>query len=468
MQRLPSRLLSYYGDDFSGSADVMEALSLAGIPTVMFLNAPTIDVLSRYEGVQGIGVAGVSRSMGVAEMDAELTTVFRSLRALGAPLVHYKICSTFDSSPEIGSIGRAIEIGQKVFGSRMTPVLGAAPVLGRYCAFGNLFARSGLDSPVYRLDRHPTMSRHPTTPMDESDLLLLLARQTELPVGLIDTADLSESYETAHKKWLRLQEEGARIAIVDAMHDQQLPTIGRLLWEAVVPSEENAHSRDQGPGFVVGSSGVEYALSAYWRASALLPAPEAKVRLSRAEPVACVSGSCSPVTARQIDYALERGFAEVSLNPADLVMEDFRSAELDAAANAALKLLEAGKSVIVHSSRGPSDPRIATMRQRLAESGGATRSAEIIGDALGELLRRLAKAAELKRVAVTGGDTAGFVARRLGVEALSFVAPVAPGSPVCRIHSLAGDPDCGELEIAFKGGQVGHVDYLVKLRDGVG
>ena len=39
-----------------------------------------------------------------AEMDAALGPAFESLRALGAPLCHYKICSTFDSSPSIGSI----------------------------------------------------------------------------------------------------------------------------------------------------------------------------------------------------------------------------------------------------------------------------------------------------------------------------------------------------------------------------
>lgn len=119
-------------------------------------------------------------------MDTELGESFQALRALRPRLVHYKVCSTFDSSPQIGSIGRAMEIGARVFGSPVVPLQVGAPVLGRYCVFGHLFARSGLDSDPYRLDRHPTMSRHPITPMTESDLRLHLAPQTRLRIGLLD------------------------------------------------------------------------------------------------------------------------------------------------------------------------------------------------------------------------------------------------------------------------------------------
>ena len=85
--------------------------------------------------------------------------MFAAFGRLGPKFVHYKVCSTFDSSPRIGSIGRAIDIGCRVFQNRFVPLVVGAPVLQRFCVFGNLFARSGLDSPAYRLDRHPTMRR---------------------------------------------------------------------------------------------------------------------------------------------------------------------------------------------------------------------------------------------------------------------------------------------------------------------
>ena len=112
-------------------------------------------------------------------MEAELLPVFRRFRELDAPVLHYKVCSTFDSSPGHGSIGRAIDLGQESFASPWVPLVVGVPALWRYCVFGNLFARSGPESEVHRLDRHPTMRYHPSTPMTESDLRLHLARQTE-------------------------------------------------------------------------------------------------------------------------------------------------------------------------------------------------------------------------------------------------------------------------------------------------
>ena len=44
---MQSLLLSYYGDDLTGSTDVMEALELGGVPTVLFMRQPDEALLSR-------------------------------------------------------------------------------------------------------------------------------------------------------------------------------------------------------------------------------------------------------------------------------------------------------------------------------------------------------------------------------------------------------------------------------------
>jgi uncharacterized protein YgbK (DUF1537 family) len=90
-------LLTFYGDDFTGSTDTMEALQTNGVPTVLFLEPPAPDLLAgRFAGVRAVGLAGISRSLSPAQMHAELYPKFRALQALGAPFVHYKVCSTFD------------------------------------------------------------------------------------------------------------------------------------------------------------------------------------------------------------------------------------------------------------------------------------------------------------------------------------------------------------------------------------
>ncbi len=59
----PCRLLyTFYGDDFTGSTDVLEQLAANGVPAVLFLAPPTPEQLGRFPDVQAFGIAGDSRS----------------------------------------------------------------------------------------------------------------------------------------------------------------------------------------------------------------------------------------------------------------------------------------------------------------------------------------------------------------------------------------------------------------------
>src|SRR5262249_44943534 len=104
-KRSPLRL-AFYGDDLTGSTDALESLVLAGVRSVLFLDPPARSDLARHPPVEAIGVAGATRAMGTAALAGVLRPAFRALRALRPRHVHYKICSTFDSAPAIGSIGR--------------------------------------------------------------------------------------------------------------------------------------------------------------------------------------------------------------------------------------------------------------------------------------------------------------------------------------------------------------------------
>jgi 3-oxoisoapionate kinase len=446
-------LISFYGDDFTGSTDVMESLARAGLRTVLFLRPPSARQLRRYANLRAFGVAGTSRTMTPKEMDRELPPVFRALAETGAPLVHYKVCSTFDSSPRVGSIGRAIEVGLSVFGSGLVPLVVGAPALGRHCVFGNLFARSGLDTEPHRLDRHPTMRDHPTTPMDEADIRVLLGRQTGVPVGLLDVVMLEGPDASAELG--RLIREGARAVVFDVLNEAHLLRIGELVWSRV--------RRAKGL-FAVGSSGLEYALIAWWRKCGALRRAAPEFRLGPAGRVAVVSGSCSPVTDRQIERAVGEGYVEVALDTEGLVRERSRAVALARAFELGAAHFKAGRSVIFHTARGPHDARLGRTT-RILRAGGE-RSAEVLGSVLGGLLERVLSVGGVERGAVTGGDTSGFAAQALGVEALEFEAPVAPGAPLCRVHAPGRLVD--GREIVFKGGQNGRDDFFVSLLRGTG
>lgn len=447
-------LLTYYGDDFTGSTDALEALTLAGVRAVLFLKAPTPEALAAFPGVQAVGVAGNGRSLTPSDMDEAFPALFARLKALGAPVSHYKTCSTFDSSPEIGSIGRAADLGHQVFRCGFLPLLVGAPALSRYCVFGNLFARSGPESEVFRLDRHPTMSRHPVTPMTESDLRLHLGQQTAKRIDLFDILQYRGPPGEVDRALSALLDQKPDIVLFDILSDEQLAVAGRLIWERA--------SVDQ-PLFAIGSSGVEYALTGHWRASGLVDAPAPPRVLEPAPQLLALSGSCSPVTERQIDAAAQDGFEVVPLATAKLVDPERSAGVRDDALGRALDLLGRGRSVILHSCLGPQDPRIGeTVRQFEAlgysRSEVRLKSGRVLGEQLGKILGALLQASGVRRVVVAGGDTSSYIASELSIEALEMVSPLATGAPLCRAHARQGGLD--GLEIAFKGGQTGKTNFF--------
>jgi uncharacterized protein YgbK (DUF1537 family) len=446
----PGILLAWYGDDFTGAAAVMEAMTFAGLPAVLFLDLPQPAQLACFPGVRGIGVAGVARSQNAAWATRELPGFFRALVALGAPVTQYKICSTLDSGPDIGSIGAAIESARPMFGDGWIPLVPAARPINRFQAFGNLFAGAG--GAIYRLDRHPTMSRHLTTPMDEADVRRHLARQTVLPIGLVDLNAMKSGLARQ-----QLRDElaaGHRIIALDVVDDDTLAIAGSLIWE------------DGGERlFAVGSQGIEYALLAHWRRFGFLnrqPPPRSAGPVDR---ILVASGSVSPLTAAQIAWGEENGFARIAVDAARSVDEASWSNEIERVAGDALNAISGGFDPILSTAAGPDDPRIARTREAIAAAG--IDSSEInarIGRGLGVAVDRILRAARIQRVVLAGGDTSSHAARELDVFALTSVAATIPGASLCKAHS--DDPALVDLEISLKGAQMGAIDYLRQIKMG--
>lgn len=447
-------LLTFYGDDFTGSTDMLESLAVQGLRAALFLAPPDPGaVAARFGPLDVVGVAGVSRTMAPEEMDSALPPVFARLRALGAPICAYKVCSTFDSSPRIGSIGRAIELGRAVYANAWVPLLVGAPILRRYCLFGNLFATAGDET--YRLDRHPTMSRHPITPMHEADLRLHLAEQTRLRIGLMDVLALRGGPGEVDRRLRAQLASGAEIVLFDVLDEGHLEAAGRLIWEAGL----------RAPLFVPGSSGVGYALAAHWRGIGMLPEPPTFASPGPAAPLLVLSGSCAPSTEAQIAWALGNEFVGIRARTSLLIDPAAATGERDALVQAACAALADGTSVIIFTAAGPADPAIGETAARLAALGGnRRRMAPAIGAELGRIARAIVERTGLRRLVVAGGDTSGQVARALGIEALEIVKPLAPGGPLCRAHAAAAPVD--GLEIVLKGGQVGVADFFSRVLAG--
>jgi len=443
-------LLSYYGDDFTGSTDAMEAMAAAGVPTVLFLDIPQPEALARFPQARCVGIAGSSRGRSPDWMDTELPKAFDTLARMGAPILHYKVCSTFDSSPAIGSIGRAIDIGVRHMPGRWTPTIVGAPRLKRYQVFGNLFAM--VDGVGYRLDRHPTMSRHPVTPMGEADLRRHLAAQTARPIELIDMVSLRDG--TAEQRAIDLESDAVPVVLIDVLDEQTLLEAGRLVWER------------RGEGiFSASSSGLQYALTSHWRACGLLPATAALPAAGAVPCIAVASGSCSPVTAGQIAWARENGFVAERLDLPSALMPQTAHAEIERVTSVAVDAINGGRSTVVYTAEGPDDPSV-TGFDAIARDAGLARQAAArrVGRALAQVMRLVLDRTEVRRIAVAGGDSSGEVATELEIDALTVAGALAPGAPLCRAWSA--HPRRNGIEVVLKGGQMGARSFFGAVRDG--
>lgn len=430
--------IGWWGDDFTGATDTLAVLTQGGMRAMLFLGVPdarrqraAADALGGP--LQAVGIAGASRSMAPARMEAELEPVGRFFASLGVPVLHYKVCSTFDSAPETGNIATAVRVLRAHVENPFVPIVGGQPGLGRYCVFSNLFAAAGRGQAVERIDRHPTMSRHPVTPMREADLRRHFALLGLEPVAALHYPVYAESAQAVDAA-LREQLQGDPAAVLldvgDASH---LAAVGRVVWQAAQERRLLA----------IGPSGVEQALLAHWNQS-----PQAgEQALPRAStPVLAFAGSLSPVTARQVQAA--SAYQRIALDAADLLDPERASA----AAERITAGLRAGRHVLAFTA--PQEGAADTSQAGALVAASARFVARLLRDVA-------ARGLPLKRVGIAGGDTSSLAAGALGLWGLSYRCALGPGVTVSRTHS--DDAVMDGIELMLKGGQMGGEDVFGQL-----
>lgn len=412
-------LYGWYGDDFTGSTDTLATLAERGFRALLFLHEPSEAQLAAAGSLDAIGIAGATRAMAPEAIVAELTEIGRFFAGQGVGLMHYKCCSTFDSAPHIGSIGAAVAALKPFFPNPLVPILGGQPNLGRFCLFGNLFAAGG-DGTVHRIDRHPTMSRHPVTPMAEADLRRHLAAQGLTEIGLVDYRGYADGSVT-----LATPPDGSPAVLFDVATEADLTAIGGLL----------ATSLGNGPMLAVGASSVARVFAA-GHGKAVVTAPAADATGRGTGPVLALVGSLSPVTRAQVEAA--QGYAMLSVDAGRLLADESYGAELRAAALSKL---------------GQGDVMLVTEQPE-----GAPAAASAVAEATGALLAAIIAEASLGRLVIAGGDTSTMAIRALPLWGLSYRGPCVPGAPLCRAHS--DDARLDGLEIVLKGGQMGPAGFF--------
>jgi len=411
--------LGCIADDFTGATDLANNLVRSGMRTVQTIGVPEG---AAPEGADAVVVALKSRTIAAADAVAQSLAALRWLRAQGAQQIYFKVCSTFDSTDR-GNIGPVTEALMDALDCRFTVACPAFPANGRTVYKGYLFTGDMLLS-------EGSMREHPLTPMTDPSLVRVMQRQCRRRVGLIEHAVVRRGSEAIVQRMRELQDGGVGIAIVDALDDADLQTMGRAF--AALP-------------MLTAGSGVAIGLPANF---GLAPSASAAELPTAQGARAVVSGSCSAATNVQVAAFVarhaDRGFA---VDPLDIAQgRDVAGAALDWAAQRL-----GHEPLLVYATAAPEAVKAAQARLGV-ERAGALVEQVLAAVALG-LLQRGAR-----QLVVAGGETAGACVQALGVRSLRIGPQIDPGVPWCHAAAADGTP----LHLALKSGNFGGTDFFDK------
>ncbi len=413
--------LGCIGDDYTGSSDLANALTRAGLRTLQTIGVPTDDL--DLPPADAVVVALKSRSI-PADAAVALARPARAwLKARGARHILFKVCSTFDSTDK-GNIGPVMDALRADEGGGMVLVNSAFPETRRTIYLGNLFVG---DAPL----NESSLKDHPLNPMHDANLVRVLGRQSRTRIGLVPLPVVDQGEAAIAARMQALAASGYGAAIIDCVLDRDLGPIGRAALKTALS---------------VGASGMGIGLArALIEAGQVTPAAASDLKFDPVGgPIAALSGSCSAATLDQVARA--GAWAQVlRLDTAALVADP---GEARRAVAWALPRLAQGPVLIASSA--PPDQVQAVQARFGREAGGRA-----IEDAMAVIAQGLVDAG-VRRLIVAGGETSGAVVDKLGLPAFAIGPEIAPGVPVLKTVGGRG-PD---MVLALKSGNFGGPDFF--------
>ena len=412
--------LGCIADDYTGASDLANTLTRCGLRTVQTIGVPPDDLA--LPEVDAVVVSLKSRSIEAGLAVSRSRAAEKWLRGRGAGHVLFKICSTFDST-DAGNIGPVMDALRADGGDAIVLVTPAFPETGRTVYQGNLFVGS------VPLNESP-LKDHPLNPMHDSNLVRVLARQSQTKIGLVGLADVARGPDAVRARLADLAVKGFGAAIVDAVFDRDLETIGAVAL---------AHRLS------VGASGIGLGLARALVASGRVKPDASSVSEAVVGgPAACLAGSCSQATLQQIARA-EQIMPVLHLDPDRAVAgKDEARRALDWAG----ELLGKGPVLIASSS---TPDQVATLQAR----HGRDVAGHAIEQAMADIAEGLVRSG-VRRLVVAGGETSGAVVDRLGIPGFLVGAEIAAGVPVLRAVGARG----GEMLLALKSGNFGGPEFF--------
>ena len=411
--------LGCIADDYTGASDLANTLTRAGLRTVQTIGVPADDLA--LPEVDAVVVSLKSRSIEAELAVSRSRAAERWLRGRGAAHVLFKICSTFDSTDK-GNIGPVMDALRADSGDRIVLVTPAFPETGRTVYQGNLFVGS------VPLNESP-LKDHPLNPMHDANLVRVLARQSRTKVGLVELSVVTRGPEAVRARLAALSADGFGAAIIDAVFDLDLETIGIVALDHRVS---------------VGASGIGLGLARALAAAGGTNACSATSDAAVGGPAACLAGSCSQATLGQIASA-EKVMPVLHLDPERTVAGPDEARGALAWAKDRLK----DGPVLIASSTTPD--QVAALQAH----HGRDAAGHAIEQAMADIAEGLVQAG-IRRLVVAGGETSGAVVDRLKIPGFLVGDEIAAGVPVLR----AVGAEAGDMLLALKSGNFGGREFF--------
>ncbi|GAB4240244.1 MAG: four-carbon acid sugar kinase family protein [Methyloligellaceae bacterium] len=412
-------LLGAIADDFTGATDLANTLVRQGMRAVQTIGVPDEDVV--LPEADAVVVALKSRTIVPEEAIAQSLEALAWLQARGARQFLFKYCSTFDSTDE-GNIGPVADALLKALGETFTIACPAFPAAGRTIYKGHLFVGDVLLS-------ESGMRNHPLTPMRDANLVRVLSRQTPHAVGLVPFPAVDAGPQAVRSSFETLRGRGVRHAIVDALTEEHLMSIGAACADLKL---------------ITGGSGIALGLPENFRAAGLLEKGVAPALPAARGRAVVLAGSCSEATLAQVAHAKANWPARL-IDPLSITDVEQEVAECVAWTLAQ----DEAVPVLLYSSQEPSVIRSVQERLGRSEAGDLVErvhagvAAQLVGAGAGRLI-------------VAGGETSGAVVQALGVKALEIGPEIDPGVPWTRTLGAQ------EIALALKSGNFGSGDFFEK------
>ncbi len=418
-------LLGCIADDFTGATDLANNLVRTGMRVVQTIGVPQGPLNA---AVDCVVIALKTRTIAPADAVAQSLQALRWLQSQGARQFYFKYCSTFDSwyqGDVRGNIGPVTEALMAALGTDFTIATPAFPDNGRTVFKGHLFVGDVLLS-------DSGMKDHPLTPMRDANLVRVMQAQCQSTVGLIDHKAVAAGPEAVRQSIVQLRRQGVRIAIVDAVSNDDLMRLGPALRDLPL---------------LTAGSGVAIALPANFGLqtdphTSRLPAAQGRQ--------AIVSGSCSQATLGQIQHAIAQGVPAWALEPAALMDDAGQQQTIGQALQFAAR--HPDTPVLIYSSAAPDAVRAIQQRFGVEQAG------QRVEQTLAGIARGLVQQG-VRQLVVAGGETSGACVQALGIEQMQIGPQIDPGVPWCHAQPPLSPEG---LHITLKSGNFGGIDFFTR------